>query len=62
MADREATYQDGKSTLPQARPTSTVEWSYSDGKSGDIGADEYVAAGGLSIPVAMHYMRMRERH
>lgn len=25
----------------------------------DIGADEYVAAGGLSIPVAMHYMRMR---
>ena len=46
MADIEAKYQDGKSTLPQLRPASNVEWEYADGKSGDIGADEYVAAGG----------------
>ena len=47
MADIEAKFQDGKSVTPQARPASDVEWNYSDGKSGDIGADEYVAAGGL---------------
>ena len=56
MADRTAVYVDGKSTIPQTRAAVTVEWAYVDGKSGGVAVDEYVAASGLPISVAMmHY-------
>lgn len=53
----EAKYANGESVIPQARPNTYIEWAYANGESGSIGADEYVAAGGLSIAVAMNNMR-----
>jgi hypothetical protein len=45
----EAKFANGESILPQARPAQSIEWAWANGESGNIGADEYVAAGGSAI-------------
>jgi len=48
MAVTNAVYVDGKSVLPQPRPTLAVSPAYVDGKSGPLPIVQYVAAGGGS--------------
>jgi hypothetical protein len=55
MAD--ALWRDGKSEVPQERATESIELQWADGKSGPVGLREYVAAGGVVIPVFMHHYR-----
>ena len=40
---QEAKYANGESVLPQARPTQNIEWAWTNGESGSVGMDEYVA-------------------
>ena len=41
MPDTEARWQDGKSAIPQARPTQNIELEWADGKSGYSGLEQY---------------------
>ena len=43
----EATWLDGGSQIPQERPSANVEWEWSGGKSGEIGAEAWTEAGGV---------------
>ena len=44
-----AKWINGKSVIPQTRPTQTINWIWNNGVSGFVPVDSYTATGGSSI-------------